>query len=168
MRKIHLLVFLLAGAMTFAQAQQPEAVTTIFLVRHAEKLNNTDESPLTEVGKARATALAKLLQDAGIQAVYSTKYVRTQETARPLAESRNVAAQTYEANDAAFTKLLLKKHKGRRVLVVGHSNTVPAMLNALTRKTSFVDLKADEFDALFVVTIPKTGAPAVLTLRYKP
>lgn len=167
MRKICWVVLVLVGLSTVASAQQPEAVTTIFFVRHAEKLNNTNESPLTTQGKARAATLAQLLQEVAIQAVYSTKFVRTQETARPLAEARNLTVQSYEAHDATFIKLLLQKHNGQRILVVGHSNTVPAMLNALTRRTDFIDLKPDEFDALFIVTIPRAGTPVVLKLRFK-
>lgn len=152
---------------SLACAQQPEASTTLFLVRHAEKADQTDASLLTDRGKARAEKLADMLRDANVQAVYSTAYVRTRETARPLAERRSLTVQTYNAKDAGFAETLLKAHAGQRVLVVGHSNTIPKLVNALAG-TSLPNLTDTEYDALFVVTVPKTGPPTVLTLRFNP
>ncbi len=162
----NLLFFLLLG-LTAAQAQQPETSTTIFLVRHAEKADQTDASPLTEKGKARAERLAETLRDANVQAVYSTAYVRTRETGRPLAEKSGLTVQTYEAKDEAFAKTIVKNHAGQRVLVVGHSNTIPKLVNALAG-TTLSNLADTEYDALFVVTVPKNGPPTVLTLRLNP
>lgn len=152
---------------SLACAQQPEPATTIFLVRHAEKADQTDSSPLTDRGKARADKLAELLRDANVQAVFSTAFVRTRETARPLAERRNLPVQTYDAKDAGFAKTLLKAHVGQRVLVVGHSNTIPKLVNTLAG-TNLPNLADTEYDGLFVVTVPKTGPPTVLTLRFNP
>lgn len=163
--RLLLSVFLFTA--NFAQAQQPETSTTLFLVRHAEKADQTDASPLTERGKARAEKLAETLRDANVQAVYSTDYVRTRETARPIAEKRGLTVQTYEAKDESFAKAILKTHAGQRVLVVGHSNTIPKLVNALAG-TALLNLKDDEYDALFVVTVPKNGPPTALTLRFNP
>jgi broad specificity phosphatase PhoE len=151
--------FLLLGLGT-ARAQ----VTTLFLVRHAEKLDQTDASPLTERGQLRAKKLAEFLRDADIQAVYSTDFVRTRETARPLAEARKLTVQTYPAHDAAFAEALRKQHHGQRVLVVGHSNTIPKLVNALAG-TNLTNLADSEYDAVFVVTIPEKGTPSAVTLR---
>lgn len=164
MRVLTFVFLLLTG---LARAQQPEAPTTLFLVRHAEKANQTDASPLTDRGKARAEKLADLLRDANVRAVFSTNYVRTRETARPLAERRNLTVQPYDPKDEAFAKTLLKAQAGRRVLVVGHSNTIPKLVNALAG-TSLPNLADSEYDALFVVTVPRRGPPAVVTLRYNP
>ncbi len=87
-------VFLLTGLL--ARAQQSETTTTLFLVRHAEKADQTAASPLTEKGKARAEALANLLRDANVGAVFSTNFIRTRETARPLAEKRSLTVQLYD------------------------------------------------------------------------
>lgn len=154
------ILFCLLLSLGTAQAQ----VTTLFLVRHAEKLDQTDSSPLTERGQLRAKKLAELLRDADVQAVYSTDYVRTRETARPLAEARNLPVQTYPAQDAKFAETLRKQHAGQRVLVVGHSNTIPKLVNVLAG-TQLPNLADTEYDAVFVVTIPSTGTPSVVTLR---
>lgn len=164
MRLLLLLFFLPLG---LARAQRPESATTIFLVRHAEKADQTNASPLTERGKARAQKLAETLRDANVRAVFSTDFVRTRETAQPLAERRGLPVQSYDAKDAGFSKMLLKNHEGQRVLVVGHSNTIPKLVNALVG-TSLPNLADSEYDALFVVTVPKTGPPTVLTLRFDP
>ncbi|MBC7892991.1 MAG: histidine phosphatase family protein [Sphingobacteriaceae bacterium] len=162
----NLFFFLLLG-LTTAFAQQPETSTTLFLVRHAEKADQTDTSPLTERGKARAEKLAEMLRDATVQAVYSTNYVRTRETGRPLAEKRGLTVQPYEAKDEGFAKTIVEKHGGQRVLVVGHSNTIPKLVNALAG-TNLSNLNDDEYDALFVVTVPKRGTPQVVVLRLTP
>lgn len=164
MRFLTVFLLLLTG---LTRAQHPESATTIFLVRHAEKADQTDASPLTDRGKARAEKLAETLRDANVQTVYSTNFVRTRETARPLAEKRGLTVQTYDGHDANFAKTLLKAHAGRRVLVVGHSNTIPKLVNALAG-TSLPNLVDSEYDALFVVTVQKTGPPTVLTLRLNP
>jgi 2,3-bisphosphoglycerate-dependent phosphoglycerate mutase len=157
------LVFFFLLGLGFAHAQ----VTTLILVRHAEKLNTTDTSTLTDRGRARAQKLAELLRDADIEVVYSTKYVRTRETARPLAEARKLPVQTYDGHDAKFAETLRRQHRGQRVLVVGHSNTIPKLLNALAGTTR-PDLGDAEYDAVFVVTLPERGTPVVLTLRLNP
>ena len=164
MRNLVVYFLLVAGT---ALAQQPEAATTIFLVRHAEKADQTDASPLTDRGKARAEKLAETLRDANVQTVYSTNFVRTRETARPLAEKRGLTVQTYDGHDANFANTLLKAHEGQRVLVVGHSNTIPKLVNALAG-TSLPNLTDTEYDALFVVTVPRRGPPTALTLRFDP
>jgi len=163
--RLLLLLFLITVGVV--RAQQPESATTFFLVRHAEKADLTDASPLTERGKARADKLAEMVRDADVRAVYSTNFVRTRETARPLAEKRGLTVQTYDGKDEGFAKTLLKAHAGQRVLVVGHSNTIPKLINALAG-TNLPNLTEAEYDALFVVTVPKTGPPTVLTLRFDP
>lgn len=165
MRLLLPLFFLFAANVAFAQ--QSETATTLFLVRHAEKADQTDASPLTGRGKSRAAKLAETLRDANVQAVYSTAYVRTRETARPLAEKHGLTVQPYEAKDEGFAKILLKAHEGQRVLVVGHSNTIPKLVNALAG-TNLSNLNDAEYDALFVVTVPRRGPPTVLTLRLNP
>ncbi len=66
------------------------AQTSIFIVRHAEKADATKDTDLSEAGRSRADILAKTLRDAGITAIYTSEFKRTQETAAPLAKALGI------------------------------------------------------------------------------
>ena len=118
----------------------------LFLVRHAEKVDNSRDAALSQAGEARALALADKLRDAGITAIFATGFQRTQKTAAPLAEKLHVKLQVHAADDTAGLVALLKKEE--RALVVGHSNTLPEIAKAFGVKLEVPD---DEFDGLFVL-----------------
>ena len=65
------------------------AEQVVFIVRHADKADESENSPLSVAGKRRAEALARLLKDAGVAAIYTSKYTRTVQTAEPLWASMN-------------------------------------------------------------------------------
>ena len=109
------------------------APTTYVLVRHAEKLADAVDPALSPDGHDRARRLANALRDRPVSAVYATGYRRTQQTAQPVAAVHGLDVHTYDARaTAAHTAALLRQagHAGT-VLVVGHSNTVPAIAAAL-------------------------------------
>jgi len=117
---------------------------------------------LSDAGRVRAESLAAALRDAKITAIYVTKYMRTQQTAAPLAKALGLTVNIVAA-DAADVVKQLASAKGN-VLVVGHSNTVPEVIKGLG-VTAPVPIGDDEFDNLFIVT---TGAPpSVLRLHYR-
>lgn len=144
----------------------------VIVVRHAERAdagapagNAMTASPdpeLSAAGKARAQALAAMLKDAGVTAIYTTEYIRTKDTAAPLAAATNVTAEVVSARDQAALIARLKAHTGGAVLVVGHSNTVPAIVKALGGPD--VTIGESEYDSLFFV------APGGVTtrIRFKP
>ena len=143
------------------------SATTLFVVRHAEKADDgTSDPPLTADGTARAERLAAMLRDAQIDAAYATGYRRTQATAAPLAEAAGISVTTYEEQGGELADLLLERHAGETVLVAGHSNTVPMLLNALVGDERFVQLAETEYDALFVVVAHTRGAVEVVPLRF--
>lgn len=122
-----------AKANTGADAEAAPAAVYIVL-RHGEKADDGSRDPaLAEVGKARAARIAAALRDAPLQAVYATAYRRTQSTAAPAAAAHGLQVRTYEAGGpaAAFAAELRAAHPRGTVLVVGHSNTVPALAAAL-------------------------------------
>ncbi len=130
------LAFFAAGVLavpTVARAQ-----TTVFVVRHAEKVSDTDER-LTDAGRERARRLAAMLKDAGIRAIYATDTERARDTAGPLAGALGLKITIYDTGggmrgpvDARpFVAMLRKEHARDVVLVVGHSNTIPDLLKAL-------------------------------------
>lgn len=169
-----LAAFLLALAASAAPAFVTDAPTVVIVVRHAEKAADGGDDPtLSDAGQARAARLADIAEQAGVQAVLTTQLRRTKETAQPYVAHRGVPTRAFElsrANLAAHPKEVAdeirKSHRGRTVLVVGHSNTAPRIVNELTGQ-SFKDLDdPTEFDALFVVVIPAHGRPTVLKAKY--
>lgn len=141
--------------------------TTVVLVRHAEKVDGPDPS-LSAEGRMRVAALVDALTDVHFDAVLTTPYARTRETARPFAGSAGVpltetpVTRTFAADVAAR---VLQAHRGGTVLVVGHSNTTPAVIRALG-VASVEDLSEEEYDDLFVVTVEPDGAARLLHLHY--
>lgn len=109
--------------------------STVIFLRHAEALPRTrdNQNPhLSDAGKARAALEAKTLAAAGVTRIFATELHRTQETAAPLAKSLGLEVETYAARGSiAFCDTLRKLGHGEVALVVGHSNTVPAMVKAL-------------------------------------
>ena len=126
---------------------------TYYVVRHAEKANNTANTPLSPAGEARAQALKEILKDTKIDYIFSTNTVRTMTTAEPARAQRSLTTQNYgPMPDSAFFQKL--KALKKNVLVVGHSNTVDDIVNGLTgQKTVPGDLPDTEYSNLFIVTV---------------
>ncbi len=134
MRRICFALALYIGIVADAAAQS--APTVVILVRHAEKAAApANDPPLTDAGVARAKALVALLSDANVAAVIATPTVRTRETAKPTAEAHGLTIETVGFAPAALHAKAVAdavmKHAGKTVLVVGHSNTVAAIVAAL-------------------------------------
>ncbi len=129
----------------------------IFLVRHAEKTTEKTDPGLTEAGKARAVALADRLEDEGITHIHSSDYIRTRDTAAPLAARLGLDVEIYNAGDLPDIAEKLKATPGRH-LVVGHSNTTPQLTELLGGDGGTPIVEATEYDRLYVVTM-ETGEP---------
>ena len=178
MLRIDALFALLCAALVatnaFGQPQSPSATAqgTVFLVRHAERADTasgmtTADPSLSDAGRARAVSLATLLKDAGIAAIFVTEFKRTRETAAPLADALGLVPTVVAQNDLKALISKLASTVGN-VLVVGHSNTLPAMLDALGVTPPAIG-DAD-FDNLFLVTPaqPSSGLPPrVIRLHYR-
>lgn len=140
-------------------------ITTVYVSRHAEKLNSSDNPPLSETGKVRAAELAHVLKNESIDAVFVTQFLRTQQTGEPTALQRNLKMVEYKAGspeDVANT--ILTHHLGDQVLVIGHSNTVDNIAASLG-VSGVPELIGAQYDRLFVVT--RFGAKTHLNLlRY--
>lgn len=154
-------------------APAPVATTTIVVVRHAEKSTDDPRDPsLSAAGQQRAVALSSVLKDAGVTDIYTTQYKRNRQTAEPLAQQSGVSivelpidagnSATY-AQDLARTIRLT--NRGRVVLIVGHSNTVPDIVKALSG-TTVAPITDSEYDHIFVVTVNAAGPTRLMQLRY--
>jgi probable phosphoglycerate mutase len=159
----------LTALLTLATHAAP--VTTVILVRHAEKVAGApamnDDPALTPEGETRAKNLARMLAKSGITSIYTTPFTRTRNTAAPLATALNVTpievktGPTYAADVVAKIRAL---PAGSTVLVVGHSNSTPNVMKALgiANPPSIDD--ATEFDNLFIVTLAEE--PRLVVLKY--
>jgi broad specificity phosphatase PhoE len=160
------------GGVEPPSAPVPGGATTVILVRHAEKASTEDDSPLTEAGARRADALVRALEDADVSAVYSSQYRRNLETARPLAERlgqtpRVVSLESEKLAESleSMKRRLLAEHSGETVVVVGHSNTVPMLMELLGVEEA-PRLSDEDYDDLFVVTVIAGGEARWLHLHY--
>lgn len=139
--------------------------TTIVLVRHAERMPAADDPGLSELGQAHAQRLAELLAHAGLTHVYVSEARRTQETAAPVAAATGAPVQVIEA--AAQKRLLRRlkwRHRGDVVLVVGHSNTIPAIADGLGAPIGIID--DAHYSGLWIVSYSRLRGTRLLTLRY--
>jgi phosphohistidine phosphatase SixA len=153
------LALLLAPAV--ARAQE-----AIYIVRHAERLDQSPDSPLSTAGVGRAFKLRDLLRDAGITHIFTTELRRTIDTAKPLAAALEVKPQQLSGADVSTLASRLAALGDRdRALVVGHSNTVPQLLRSLEVSTP-VTLADGDYDNLFIVVPTKDSAPVLLRLKF--
>lgn len=137
---------------------------TVIVVRHAEKAGPTGDVPLSEAGRKRAAALAGALKYVDVAAVYTTDLKRTVQTAQPFADSKGIAITQIRATDLEGLLRAVSAHEGRKVVVVGHSNTVPALISKLGGPP--VTLAEEDYDRLFVLTVYAPGKASLVTLRY--
>lgn len=153
-----------AFAAVAAHAQQ-----SVILVRHAELEDAAGTAPkqiaLSSAGQARAERLASLLERSGVAAVYATDFARTQRTGEPTAKRSGHEVNVVSQNDASdFVARLRREHANDVVLVVGHTDTLPAIMNALGHPGVKID--KEDFGNVFVVTPRAEGAPGFVVLRY--
>jgi 2,3-bisphosphoglycerate-dependent phosphoglycerate mutase len=153
-----------------ATEQKVEATTTVYLVRHAEKATSdpSNEDPdLTPTGMARAQALRSLLEGEEIHALYATKYVRTEQTLKPLAEERQLEIIRYEGHDFnGLRERLLRDHRGQTVVVAGHSNTLLPIIEAFGSKRPVSDIADGEYNYLFKLIVDQENNTIVEMNQY--
>lgn len=155
-------------------ADRGAGATTVFVVRHAEKLEEADDPALSPAGWERARALAATLRDVELRALYSSQFRRARETLEPLAESLGLeirvvpaAGGDLEARARLLARRLLEQHRGESVLVSGHSNTVPLLIESLGA-SPVPELGHDDYDDLFVVRVDPASGAELLRLHYGP
>lgn len=129
--------------------------TTYYLIRHAEKdrTDKTNRNPnLNEAGQIRAKKWAEYFKNIDLDAVYSTNYNRTMQTAKLTADSKNLKISTYNPSKM-YDSVFQHKTKGKTVLVVGHSNTTPAFANKIIGEKKYKNMNDNDNSTLFIVTI---------------
>ncbi len=158
----------LAGLMAAWFFLGDHPVTTVILVRHAEK-NIEPDNPnpaLTPAGEERAQSLVHMLRDSGITAIYATQYTRTQSTVTPLADYLGLTVNQIESrNVAELVRQIKTNNVGGVVFAAGHNNSVPAIIAALGGGT-FPLIPEHEYDNMFIVTVQRFRKTKVLKLKY--
>ncbi|HJU53491.1 MAG TPA: phosphoglycerate mutase family protein [Pyrinomonadaceae bacterium] len=171
-RWIFALLLALAVVSCSKPPPQPAPSTIVLLVRHAEKASDAEDSPLTEAGTQRSQALVRVADAAGVSAIYTTQFKRNRDTAQPLSERLKIAVTESPIKDIqnpgdyakTLAREITEKHAGQTVLVVGHSNTIPLMLEALTGQPAPADHA--EYSDLFIVTVPPSGPARLIKAQY--
>ncbi len=161
-------VFVIALAFWLVSAA---STTTVFVMRHAEKLTSNPQDPdpaLAPAGEARALELAQFFGRApkgqGLDAVIVSEFRRAQDTVRPLANRLGVPVIVVPAEETRKTaKRALADNRGGRVLIVGHSDTVPEIVNELSGVDVGPMSEAD-YGIVYLVTIPRFSRAAVTRL----
>lgn len=155
-----LIVLFILGSLHSIDAQDTIDIvevqtTTYYLIRHAEKDRSdaTNKNPgLTKKGFFRADRWAELFEKTGLDAVYSTNYDRTLMTASPTASQKELEIELYDPRDL-YSEEFRGKTIGKTVLVVGHSNTTPAFVNAILGEERYASMDDNDNSSLFVVTV---------------
>jgi broad specificity phosphatase PhoE len=167
--RVKLLLPLVVALTAAAPSSSAVPATVVILVRHAERAPGSGDPPISEAGQVRARALAEIGKVAGVQVIITTQFLRTKGTAGPLAEAvgitmTTVGTQSDVAKHVAEVAAAVKQHAGKTVLVVGHSNTIPAIVGALGGP-KLGDLCETEYDNLFTMVLDAEGG--VRTVRSK-
>lgn len=161
-----LLMVLCSAAFSWAVAPAADSLcTTVILARHAEKNTKLlgSDPPLTAAGTLRAQELARLLGDARLTAIYTTPYLRNRQTADPVARRVGLVPKVIRDTDSTVAAVRAES-PGSRVLVIGHSNTVPQIIAKLTGDS--IAIGEGEHDLLYVVTLQPGGGSSLMRLRY--
>src|SRR6476646_9883537 len=138
------------------------ASSIIFVVRHAEKAADGNDPDLSAAGQQRAEGFARILKDAELNAIATTEFNRTQETAAPTAKATKISPTVVPANDIPAMAEKLRPLKGN-ALVVAHGNTIPDLVKALGIEVP-ITIPEDDYSELFVILI--ADKPQLLRLHY--
>lgn len=169
MRAFAKTLMMVLGLLLVAAAQAAAQATTVVIVRHAEKADDSADPLLSAAGTARAAALAKALEHANVRAVLTTQFQRTILTGKPLADALGLEVTQVPAGnpmrahlDAIAAKVA--EHAGGTVLVVGHSNTVPLIVQALGGP-DIGTIADSEYDNLMMLVIERGDTTRVRLVR---
>lgn len=166
-----LILTVLLSLPTFSQ-ENTEALensigtTTYYFIRHAEKdrSDTTNKNPnLIQKGMFRAAKWTYVLEHVKFDAVYSTDYNRTKQTAQPTAEKNGLEIIIYDAREL-YSEEFIKNTKGKTVLIVGHSNTTPMFVNTVIGKEKYEPINDSNNANLYIVTISSNGEISDLVL----
>jgi len=154
MKKL-LLIIVLCVCFGCKNTSEEKNTSTYYFIRHAEKDKSDPKQKdpiLIEKGKKRAENWSKHFKNINLDAIYSTNYIRTRETALPTATAKKLFIIPYDPKTLDITTFL-EKTKNQTVLVVGHSNTTPNFVNSIIGEKKYESIDETINSKLFIVTI---------------
>lgn len=139
----------------------------IVLVRHAEKVKGEDPG-LTAAGLVWARSLIKLREVFAIKAVYTSDTKRAKMTGEPLAQTLKMTSIQYKVpiDDEKLLADFASQYGGGTVVLVGHSNTIPQLINKAIGESAFANIDEGDFSNLFLLHYNPNGKSRVLQYRY--
>ena len=137
---------------THALSQSTVEKTTIYLIRHAEKNDSSKDPELSQKGKKRAENWTNYFEEISIDNFYSSATKRTYTTCLIIASSKQKEVQLYDHRNLSIKEILLEK-KGKTILIVGHSNTIPMLINTFLGEEVYPLISENEYGSLFTLTI---------------
>tara|TARA_B100000700_G_C14963258_1_gene817612 strand:+ start:436 stop:1029 length:594 start_codon:yes stop_codon:yes gene_type:complete len=168
------ILFFVVLSVSLAWFLESQATTTIIFVKHADtqiSLEENSDPSLSILGIERSILLANVLQDidviASVDEIYVDETARTIQTAEPLASRLDISPisrNPYEVDD--FMREILSQHKGKIILVVTHSDIISDLIVELHGSKNIPIIERDEFDNIYIVTIPWFGKVKTLRLHY--
>ncbi|GAA3516067.1 hypothetical protein GCM10022393_32590 [Aquimarina addita] len=155
--KSYRILYLLLCLIVFNGCAQKKSknsnITKYILVRHAEKnISDSSDPDLTAAGILRANNLAEMFKETTIDFVFSTDTKRTIQTATPIAKSKKTEIITYDPRDL-YTDDFKLKTNNKTSVIVGHSNTIPDLVNKIIGKQKYKDINEEDYSNLFTITI---------------
>jgi len=125
-----------------ALSSQTQLSGVYYLIRHAEKdrSNKDDNDPaLTPIGLERARKWQQYFDSIPLSGIYSTAYKRTLQTIIPTAAAKGINPIIYSPLDLLDDHFYRRSSQGHW-LIVGHSNTIPELTNAMMRIDTLDDI----------------------------
>jgi broad specificity phosphatase PhoE len=170
MKRVAFVVPITIVLLAFSSAITAQATKTIILIRHAEKetseMTDQNDPPLTAAGNERAERLVKKIGKYRPGAIYSTNYKRTRNTVEPIAKRRGITVQIYDGSKPQDLVNTIMASKTKRFIVVGHSNTIPPLVNLITGKDLFKNLQDPEYSVIWVIRMKDGKVSRVEVLDY--
>lgn len=148
MKKYLIIIALFVLQISFGQ----QSTTTYYFIRHAEKVDNSQNPDLSEIGLERANLWNKIFSEISFDEIYSTDYKRTIQTATPTATTKKIQIKLYNPKTIAIESFK-KETLGKKVLIIGHSNTTPNFVNQIINQKIYADIEDTTFGNLYIVTI---------------
>jgi len=141
-------------------------ITTIYIVRHAEKVDDSTDPELSDAGKERALKLAGMLEKIDVDAIYSTNYKRTLATVRPTSHLKEVEVQLYDPRNEVEYERILEENIGKIILIAGHSNTVPMAANFYLGEDRLEKFDESDYGNFLILMVKEVGDTKLIHLTF--